>query len=243
MAYENEAPIGFGEREYEIIPAGYYDAQIVGVYNVGAHFDNYYQKYNTVIKVKYEINYKGKNDKKMVVLQDYNATMGAKAKLRAVAHACVGRDITDQEAAAWRLSDFVGKQVMLNLSVVPLKSDPSKTRNKVMAIIPARLPAYEAEAAKEFWDYRISDPDDAPNWIWDSYCESRDFKPPAKPRTPKPRTPLGESVAEKPRESTPSEWGAPQPPADNKEFWGEPVAPTHYIPPPNQPEEPKYPWE
>lgn len=188
--------IGFSSREYEVAPAGYYDAQIVGIYNVGRHFDNYYQKYKPTVKVKFEISCKDSEGRPICILEDYNATMGPKAALRKLAHSVAGRDLTDDEARQWGLKDFAGKHCLMGLSVVQLKSDPTRSRNKITGILPPKQPVYSSESTPEAWDYRFSHPDDCPNWIWDAYSRSQDYRPPAVPRKPRPMTPLGEAVAQ-----------------------------------------------
>lgn len=209
VAYE-EAPIGFSTREYEVAPAGYYDAQIVGVYNVGRHFDNYYQKYKPILKFRFEINHKDSEGRPIIILNDYNATMGAKAGLRKLAAAIEGRDLTDAEAQTWGISNFAGKQVTMCLSVETRKTDPTKKFNKIMAVMPMRPPGYVSENGFETWDYRNSDPDLAPNWIWKAYTESQDFRPPAKPRTPRPTGGLGEAVAASQTKPAPTAPGGEQ---------------------------------
>lgn len=231
MSYhdEDESPIGYAPRERDVVPGGYYDAQIVGVYFVGRQFDNYYGKYDPKVKIKFEINAKNKHDKPVNILQDFTATMGVKANLRKLAHAIIGGDMTDDEAAKFRLSDFVGKHCSMALSVVPVQKEPGATRNKVTAFVPARQPLYMASVEPEIWDYRRSDPDDAPNWIWDTYAKSPDFKAPAKPRVPKPRGELAETVA-----------AAQQP----QQAWAPPVQPAAPpVQPAPAPATEKLPWE
>lgn len=190
-----EVPIGMGKREYEVIPSGYYDAQVTGVYNIGRIWDNYWGKHKATIKIKFELNHLNKQGKPCLYFQDYSATMNAKGHLRKLVHAIEGKELTDQEATKYRISSMLGKNCMVCISVEPVKSDPTRTRNRLTAVVPPRMPVYVSQQPLEVWDYRTSDPDDAPNWVWDAHMTSIDYKPPVKPRVPKPITPMAQEAA------------------------------------------------
>lgn len=195
-----EQPIGFGDRKpRELPPAGWHECALVGIYNVGRQFDDYLAKepgkdpWRTIIKLKFESSQTRPDGKPIFLYHDCTASMFSTANLRKVVHAIVGRDLTEQEAAAFKLSSIIGKPVSINVAHVPKKLSPGEFKSKLQAFVPAR-DFHTPVTATEVWDWRYSDPDDAPDWVWELFTKSKDYREPTKPRVPKPRNDLGRAV-------------------------------------------------
>lgn len=200
MSYD-EKPIGYGERKpRELVPSGWHEVAIIGVYNVGRLYNNFTatrypdkDPWQASLKLKMESSRKRADGKPIFIYFDALPSMHAKAWLRKVAEAVVGRDLTESEAASFKLSDMVGKPLSVYVSHAPKKTRPDEIADKVTNFAPSR-DFYKPENEPELWDWRRSDPDDAPNWVWDLYVKSKDYKEPAKPRVPKPKTDLAKAA-------------------------------------------------
>lgn len=200
MSYE-EKPIGFGDRKpRELVPAGWHECAIIGLYNVGRQYNQYAatkypnkDPWQAIVKLKFESSHKRADGKPIFIYHECAPSMYATAVLRKIAHAVMGRDLTETEAAAFKLSDLVGKPLSICVSHVPKETRPDEIKDKLTTFAPSR-DFYKPVNTPEIWDWRRSDPDDAPNWVWDLYVKSKDYKEPAKPRVPKPRTDLAKTV-------------------------------------------------
>jgi len=199
MSYADQ-PIGFGDRKpRELPPAGWHECALTGIYNVGRQYDEYNSVktgqavWKTIIKLKFESANKRPDGKNVLIYHEVTGSMDSRAHLRALVHQIEGKDLTDKEAAAYRLSSALGRPVMINIAHVPKKTNPSEMKMKINAIVPSISP-HTPEQEPEIWDWRGSDPDDAPDWVWDLYRKSKDFKEPAKPRVPKPRGEFAQAV-------------------------------------------------
>ena len=200
MSYE-EKPIGFGDRKpRELVPAGWHECAVIGVYNVGRQYNQYTANnypnrdpWQTQIKLKFESSQRRPDGKPIFIYYDVAASMFTTSGLRKVAHAIVGGDMTEQQAAAFKLSEMVGKPLGIYVSHSPKKTRPDEVTDKPTSFAPSR-DFYKPENDPEIWDWRYHSPDDAPNWVWDLYMKSKDYKEPLKPRVPKPRTELAKTV-------------------------------------------------
>ena len=192
MPSQEELVVGMGTYEREIPPAKLHCGCITGIYNIGRQFNSFYQTWNGTLKFKFELDTLNSQGKPFVIYQDYTASMGAKANLRKLVHSIEGRDLTNVEAASYSVSIILGKSIFIQ-TTQKNKTDGS-LKYSIINIMPCDTVLVPA-VTPEKWDFRTSNPNDAPNWIWAEYEKSKDFKLPSVPRIPKPKTGLGEAVA------------------------------------------------
>jgi len=192
MTIQEELVVGMGNYEREIPPAKLHRGCITGIYNIGRQFNNFFQTWNGTLKFKFELDTLTSQGKPFVIYQDYTASMGAKANLRKLVHSIEGRDITNVEAASYSVGSILGRSVFIQ-TTQKNKIDGS-LKYSIINIMPCDT-ILSPIVTPEKWDFRTSNPNDAPNWIWTEYEKSKDFKQPSVPRIPKPKTGLGEAVA------------------------------------------------
>ena len=195
MAQTEELVVGFGQRERELPPARVYSACITGIYNVGRQWNNFNKEWKPQLKIKFELDALNKNGKPFVVYQDYTASMDARANLRGLVHNLEGRDLTDVEASSYSVGKILGKCCQIQIGH-KLKQD-GLPKYVIKGIMPSEK-EFTPAVPLEKWDFRTSSPDDAPDWVWEAYQRSKDFREPAQPRVARPRTELGQALASEP---------------------------------------------
>lgn len=188
-----ELVVGMGQRDRELPPAGVHTGCITGIYNIGRQWNNFNKEYKPIIKIKFELNVNNKQNKPFVVYQDYTASMDARANLRTLVHSLEGRDLNDTEAAAYSVGKILGRCVLIQLTH-KLKQDGRTYKYVLKNFMPTK-DSFTPAVSPEKWDFRTGDPNDAPDWVWDAYKESPDFREPKQPRVAKPRTELGQALA------------------------------------------------
>ena len=170
-----------GERDYEVIPDGVTYGVCRGIFDLGTHYDEHYDKDKREVIVlweipEYTIDYTDDNGKDVimprVVSKEYTASMNRKANLRKDVDSWRGKPMTDEEVVVFDLEELLGKSCQLQLS-----TKEGKTWTNITTIMAMPKGVDKLVCEKTWWfcfDDESELPEDTPEWIKKKIVSSRE---------------------------------------------------------------------
>lgn len=105
------------ESTFTLPKAGSHVAVVVGIFDVGYHFNERYQKKEHKGYIVFEIDEQDSSGKHIELSKSFTFNLGEKANLRKLVNAALGRDVTAQEqATGFETDDLIGKAVQISVS-------------------------------------------------------------------------------------------------------------------------------
>lgn len=191
-----------GEKKYTPIPAGVHIAKLYGIFDVGTHFDERYEKSkhevvfiwelpDTRIKIKDE-NGGAERDLPKAISKTYNLSLNEKAILRKDLVNWRGRDFTVDELKKFSLSAVLGKSCQIQIIHV-VKGDKTYANIGTIMQLPKGVKHEPTENPTIMWGIGDST-DGVPKWVVEKAMQSDEWK--AKDNPPSIDPPVGGSAAE-----------------------------------------------
>ena len=180
MIIGNEAP----KKDYEALPDGVTYGVCRGLFDLGTHYDEHFDKDKREIIILWEIpEYRAQYtteegedvDMPRIVSKQYTASMNAKANLRKDVDSWRGKPLTEEEVAVFDLEELVGKSCQLQLS-----TKEGKTWTNINTIM--AMPKGVGQIINEgpLWWFCFEDdsdlPEDTPDWIKKKITTSQEWQ-------------------------------------------------------------------
>lgn len=164
------------QKPREVIPAGVHHAVCYGLYDIGTHYNERYNKSDRkciilwefpAIRMEYTKDGVTK-DLPKVISKKYTVSLNEKATLRKDLQSWRGKVFSDQELAGFDLKNILGVNCMLQI-IHNASSDGQQTYSNIATVLPlyGGIPSVVPETPIQFFSLEESEtvPEYTPKWI------------------------------------------------------------------------------
>ena len=178
-----------GGASYPPMPAGLKLAICYGLYDLGHHYDEKYDKTNQECTILWEVPSErieiddketgAKKNLPRAISQTYNVTLGEKANLRKMLESWRGKGFTAEELKAFDIKNILGQPCQLQI-VHKLSKDGTKTYANIASIVQAQNQPEVVTAENNLQYFSFEDkmeiPEYTPKWIREKIERSDEYR-------------------------------------------------------------------
>ena len=173
-------------NDIDPIPAGFYPAICVGVYDLGNQYSEWYKKTTHKVTIVWEV--PGQRidleiDGKMENLprhisNRYTVSLGKKSNLRKMLVGWRGKQFTDDELEGFDLKNILS--INCQIQIIHDDNGYANVENVLPASKPGKIKSESILGFFSFeemdWTHPFEKPDEMPNWIYETIQKSEEWK-------------------------------------------------------------------